>query len=320
MTTLVSVSVWLRYIIVAIIQGITEILPISSSGHMLFFQEITGSQVNDLTFEIFLHLASLLAIILFFYKRIILIIKDFCLYLVKIIFRKKIDKVILKEYKGEEPKDPIGETCNKITSNPDGNIIIERRRNFYIGLYIIIATIPAAIAGLLLEKYNIIEEHFTSLLIVGIMLFITGIALLIASFNKGEKHINELKWWQALIIGFFQCFGLFPGISRSGSCLVGASAVKVKKEEAAEFAFLLAIPVIIGANIIKIPQFIDLFNKPLLPVYLTSFVIAFLITFLVIKVFFALIKKQRLDIFSYYCIIMSIIIILFDVLNLGGLL
>jgi undecaprenyl-diphosphatase len=293
---------WLEYIILGIVQGVGEIFPISSSGHILFVRQIFGVELNDLTLEVFLHLASLLAIILFFYKKILVIIRDFFLYLIGLIFNKGIMRTAEEDAKGEQNTDKVGAQCAKIVSSNDSNVIITRRRNFYWGLYIIIATIPAGILGLLFD--NIIETKLTDIILVGIMLIVTGIILFITGASKGTKEINEIKWWQAGIIGLFQGFGLIPGISRSGSVLAGATSNKVKQVEASEFAFLLAIPIILGSSIFKIGDIGVLFKtQEMIPVYLTSFAIAFVLTLLSLKFFFFLVKKQKLSIFATYCLI-----------------
>ena len=266
-------EILIKYIIIALVQGVAEILPISSSGHMIIAQELLGIQTNDLSLEIFLHFGSLIAIFVFFRKKIWAIIRDFFLYL----FKKK-----------EEAKD-----------------------NYKLAWYIVIATIPAAIAGLFLE--DIIGKHLKALWIVGVFLLITSALLYLSTKAKREKELKDLTWKNALMIGLFQCLGLFPGISRSGSTLVGGASQKVKQTDAADFAFILALPIMLGSTILSIGDISTaLSNSDLLIPYLVGFVVALITTYLTISLFFSFIKKKKMSIFSIYCLCVGLLIIVLD--------
>ena len=266
-------EILIKYIIIALVQGVAEILPISSSGHMIIAQELLGIQTNDLSLEIFLHFGSLIAIFVFFRKKIWAIIRDFFLYL----FKKK-----------EEAKD-----------------------NYKLAWYIVIATIPAAIAGLFLE--DIIGKHLKSLWVVGVFLLITSALLYLSTKAKREKELKDLTWKNALMIGLFQCLGLFPGISRSGSTLVGGASQKVKQTDAADFAFILALPIMLGSAVLSINDISTaLSNSDLLIPYLVGFVVALITTYLTISLFFSFIKKRKMSIFSIYCLCVGLLIIVLD--------
>ena len=154
----------LKYIVIAFVQGVAEILPISSSGHMVITKHILGIGTEDLSFEIFLHFASLIAIVFFLRKRLFELVKDFLIFVFK---RPNIEDANYSKIKN----------------------------NFIICIYIVVATIPAGILGILLE--DIIGQHLTSLLFVGIFLIITAILLYISTLIKCEKEIHEIKWYNA---------------------------------------------------------------------------------------------------------------------------
>ena len=266
-------EILIKYIIIALVQGVAEILPISSSGHMIIAQELLGIQTNDLSLEIFLHFGSLIAIFVFFRKKIWAIIRDFFLYL----FKKK-----------EEAKD-----------------------NYKLAWYIVIATIPAAIAGLFLE--DILGKHLKSLWVVGVFLLITSALLYLSTKAKREKELKDLTWKNALMIGLFQCLGLFPGISRSGSTLVGGASQKVKQTDAADFAFILALPIMLGSAVLSMNDISTaLSNSDLLIPYLVGFVVTLITTYFTISLFFSFIKKKKMSIFSIYCLCVGLLIIVLD--------
>lgn len=268
-----NLEIIIKYIIIAIVQGVAEILPISSSGHMIIAQNLLGIEASDLSLEIFLHFGSLIAIFVFFRKKIWAIIRDFFVYL----------------FKKEE----------------------RAKNNYKLAWYIIIATIPAAIAGLFLE--DIIGKYLKNLWIVGLFLLITSCLLYLSTKAKREKELKDLTWKNALVIGLFQCLGLFPGVSRSGSTLVGGASQKVKQTDAADFAFILALPVMLGSAILSIGDISTaLSNKTLLIPYLVGFIVTLITTYLTITLFFSFIKKKKMSIFSIYCLCVGVLIIVLD--------
>ena len=263
----------IKYIIIAFVQGVAEILPISSSGHMIIVQNLFNIETSDLSLEIFLHFGSLIAIFIFFRKKIYSIIKDFFIYL----------------FKKEE----------------------SAKNNYKLAWYIVIATIPAAIAGLFLE--DIIGKHLKELWIVGIFLLITSGLLYLSTKAKREKELKDLTWKNDLFIGLFQVLGLLPGISRSGSTLVGGASQKVKQTDAADFAFILALPVMLGSAVLSIGDISTaLANKDLLIPYLVGFIVTLITTYLTITLFFSFIKKKKMSVFSIYCLCVGLLIIVLD--------
>lgn len=265
----------LKYILVALVQGVAEILPISSSGHMVIVQELLGITSENLTFEVFLHFASLIAIIFFFRKKLWALIRDFCLF-------------IFKRPEADSEEYPLV------------------KKNFMLCIYLVIATIPAGIAGILLEDF--IGSKLSNLLFVGIFLFITAIMLFVSTLIKREKKIENMKWYNALFIGFFQCLGILPGISRSGSCIVGGASQKLDQSDSAEFAFLLAIPIMLGSAIFSIGDIgTALQNTELIIPYIIAFIVTLVVTYFALSIFLKIVRKQKLSYFSIYCVVIGII-------------
>ena len=263
----------LKYLFIGLVQGISEVLPISSSGHLILVQYMLGIGEEGLAFEIFLHLASLFAVIFFLRKRIWKLLTGFC----KFVFKK--DK--------------------------------ESKNDFMYCIYLLISTIPAVIAALFLKKY--IET--SSILVVGILLLVNATMLLVLTRFKGTKKISEMKWHNALTIGLFQCAGMFPGISRSGSCLCGAFTNKLDKEEAADYAFLLFIPAVLGAVVLDLPSIGALFTDPDIWFILAAFVVTLFTTYYAFKILLTIIRKGKLSYFSYYCYLVGGITIIYCLIN-----
>lgn len=248
-------------IILAIIQGITEFLPVSSSGHLILFQKLFGITTPPVLFDVLLHLGTLGAILVFFRKEIIILIKEW-------------------------------------------------RKNIKVWILLVIATIPAVIIGLCIN--NMIEEIFNSIRLVGGMWLIMGIMLLLTKKMKNNEtkiKLEEIKNKDALIIGLFQAFALFPGISRSGSTIFGGLLRKLNPETAFTFSFLLAIPAILGATILQVisnkPSGMDLVSG-ILPMLLSG-----LVGFITLKFLQKTLISNKFYLFGIYCLIIGLLSLLF---------
>ncbi len=261
----------LKYFFFGAVQGITETLPISSSGHLIILGEVFAiEQGNDLTFEILLHMGSLIAVIYFYRKSLGELIKNFFAYLFK--------------------KDP------------------EKKADFKYGWLIVLATIPAGIIGFLFN--DIIAKYLASLLTVGIGLIITGIILyFISKIPKGNKEKADITWFDALFIGIVQAFAIIPGISRSGSTVSAGLSRKINIDNALKFSFLLFIPVSLGASLLDIIHFINnpLATKLFIP-YLIAFLAATLFTLISLNIFINIIKKGKLNYFAGYCFLVGLVV------------
>lgn len=268
-----SVIKLIQYLILGFIQGFTEPIPVSSSGHLRIFKELLGSGFfNDLNFEIIVNFGSFLAIALFFWNDIWLLIKDFFGFIKT---RKKVYK--------------------------DG---------FRYCLFIIIGTIPAGLAGILLKDF--IEESLDSVRIVGIALIITALFLYLIKDFKGTKGDHQITYKDAFIIGLFQMIALFPGISRSGATIVGAMFLKFKRDTAFKFSFMLYLPISIATMLLGTKDLIA--SNPsgtLIFYYFIGMMASFIMTFFATKWFQNIMKKGKLMYFVLYCLIVGFAVLIF---------
>lgn len=267
----------IQVIILGIIQGIAEFLPISSSAHLIIFRDIFGigefiTGEFEMSFDIALHFGTLLAILVYFFKDFFKMIKD-------------------------------GFTKGVKTTN--GKIL----------WYIVVATIPAAIFGVLFEDK--IDELVRSnyVLICGCLALMGIIIYLCDKKNKQTKTFKEMKLKDAIIIGFSQVCALIPGFSRSGTTIAAARCLKMNREDAAKFSFYLSAPVVAGAVAIKVlkGEMLSLitFNPT---IFIIGVLISFISGLLCIKFLLKYIKSHDYNIFMWYRLgiaLLSLIVLLF---------
>lgn len=246
-------------VILGIIQGITEWLPVSSSGHLALMQHFFGVH-PPLIFDMLLHLGTLAAVVAYFRNDLISLASD----------------ILLLDTKSE---------------------------GFRIGLLIILASVPTALIGLTMEDY--FAGMFTDIPLVGLALIITGIVLFLTRNKSGEKNISIVP---ALVMGLFQGFAVAPGISRSGMTISAGILLGIDRKKAARFSFLLFIPAILGAIMLKSSDALNIGNELIGPAIVGTLVSA-AVGYLAIGALLNLIKKQRFSDFSYYCIVLGIIAI-----------
>ena len=261
-------------ILLAIIQGIAEFLPISSSAHLIIFRDVflLGKDVitenMELTFDIALHFGTALAILVFFFK-------DFWN-----MFIKGISKGI---------KDDEGKMM----------------------WYIIAATIPAAIAGVLFE--DVIDEVIrTKYWLIALALIVMGIIIFYADkTSEQKKSLKSMKLVDAVIIGFSQIFALIPGFSRSGTTIATARTLKLNREDAAKFSFYLAEPVVLGAVILQMFKTDMSLLADNISVFIVGILVSFFVGLLCIKLLLKYLKKNDFKIFMWYRLALGLIVLTF---------
>ncbi len=264
-----NIILLLKYIFLGMIQGFTEPLPISSSGHLVIFQELFNLSIEGINFEIIVNTGSLIAIIIIFYKDIISLVKNTYLYL----FKKQ----------------------------------NEFRKDFLYVVILLIAVIPAGLVGFIFkDSFDTISDN---LWVVGISLLITAIALSLVGKSAVENTNEELTFIDALVIGIFQVFALIPGISRSGSTMVGGLSRKIKFEDTMKFSFLLYIPISLAASLLSI---LDLSESEdtFIAGYIGAFLISIFTTYFAVKWFFKMVRKGNLKYFSIYCFTVGTLVII----------
>ena len=271
----------IKALILGLIQGLSEFLPISSSGHLAIAGAIMGMDAeasNLLSFNILLHVATLAAVFAVFYKDIWEMIVAF-FGMIKDLFTGK--GLRLKEF-----------TYRRLI------------------ILLILGTIPATIAALLFG--DIIENP--ALWQIGIFLITTAILLYLSErLSGGETELENISYQQALIVGCFQAAGTLPGISRSGSTIVGGLFGKLKKTIAVRFSFLLSIPAILGALVLDIASVSSAGSQEFsFACVIVGMVAAALSGYFSIRFLLKLVEKSKLSYFSYYCIIAGIISIILN--------
>lgn len=269
----------LKAILFGIVEGITEWLPISSTGHMILLNEFVKLDVSDEFWEMFLVVVQLGAIIA-----------------VVILFFGKIWPFNFKD-----------------KSKP-----LIKRSIILMWVKILIACVPAAIVGILFdEKLDELFYNYQTVAIMLIVFGIAFIVIEI--FNKGKKpkikKLGQITYGVAGLIGIFQLIAaIFPGTSRSGATIVGALLLGVSRTVAAEFTFFLAIPVMFGASLLKIVKFIAggvAITGMEVGILVTGLIVAFLVSFVVIRFLMGFIKKHDFKVFGYYRIVLGIIVLLY---------
>lgn len=259
---------WFNVILLGIIQGLTEFLPVSSSGHLVLAEKVLNLHSEHIYLEVFLHLGTFVAVLITFWKDLYGIIKALA------------SKIFLR-----------AETTASVN---------------YVHLFfcLFIGTIPAVILGLFFKDY--VENAFTNSRFVSLMLVFTGLFLFFTKFSKARKESVGLL--DSLIIGVAQGLALLPGISRSGWTIGTGLFRGVKGSKAAEFSFLLSLPAIFGASLLKMKEGLHQ-NLPLetVELYFLGALFAFVFGYLSIKFLLRIIKKGKLEYFGYYCLIVGIL-------------
>ena len=277
----------LKTIIFGIVEGITEWLPISSTGHLILVEQfIKFKEVSPEfwgMFQVVIQFGAILAVVLLYFKNIWP-------------FTKNKEKAIKK--KG------ILSILNKDIMNLWGKILV--------------GCIPAAIIGLLSDE--VFEGLFYNPTCIAIALIVFGIAfIIIENWNKNRKNAktenSQITYKDALIIGVFQLLAaIFPGTSRSGATIIGGLLIGLSRPNAAEFTFYLAIPTMLGASLLKLVKFGFGFTSIELIILLVGMLVSFLISVLVIKFLMNYIKKHDFKVFGYYRIILGIIVLAYFML------
>jgi len=261
----------LKYIFLGFIQGMTETIPVSSSGHLMIFKRIMDVNVDFDTIAILTNFGSLIAIIILFWNDIVKIIKGFFNYLIK------------KDKKSKE--------------------------DYKYAWMIVLGCIPAGLIGVLVSYFDLFDKIEENIKIVGISLIITSILLFVIRNFKGKKDDNKIGVKEALTVGCFQILGLFPGISRSGSTIVGGMTQGLKRDTAFKYSFMLYIPMSIAAMALEI---FDLNIDPSLILhYVVSVLVSLVVTLVVTKWFRKIVNNGKLIYFSIYCFVVGLLVILF---------
>lgn len=260
--------------ILGLVEGLTEFAPVSSTGHMIIVDDLLLNSKELLTepvantFKVVIQLGSILAVVIVFKDRFL---------------------------------DLLGLKKGVSTRDFDGRLSLSK---------VIVGLIPAGILGVLFEDY--IDEHLFSVETVVIGLVIGAVLMIIADRMQPKKlkteHVDEISYKQALGVGLFQCLGLWPGFSRSGSTIAGGVLLSMSHRAASDFTFIMAVPIMLGASGISLLKNWEHFSLDALPFFIVGFISAFVFAMIFIRFFLKLINQIKLLPFAIYRIVLAALI------------
>lgn len=282
----------LQAILMGLLQGITEFLPVSSSGHLAIFKYIFHVNTETgLLFDTLLHLATLIAVCVVYWKTVRRLIVAALQLIAGVITNLRI---WLFGRKSAEKA-------------PYVNLMDDAYKKFVI--LILITTIPTGIIGLLLKP--VIEKASQSLLVPGICLVITAIILLVSDTGRvGKKKIKRAKYSDAVLIGAAQGVATLPGISRSGTTIAACLLLGFDRAFAVQYSFLASIPAILGANLLELKD-LDLVtvSSSMIGIYIAGMIVAGVVGYICIKAMILIVKSKKFSYFAYYCAIVGVLCI-----------
>ncbi|CAK8718337.1 hypothetical protein GCAAIG_07790 [Candidatus Electronema halotolerans] len=265
----------LQSFVLGLVQGLTEFIPVSSSGHLVLVPHLLGwhfPKDQSFVFDVLVQLGTLAAVVVYYWQDLTAIARAFLLGLVR--------------------RQPFAEADARM------------------GWFLILATLPAVVVGLLAK--DLVEQAFASPKMTGVFLLCTAILLLIAEKAGNRcRSMQELDWKDSLWIGFSQVLALLPGVSRSGATLAGGMTRHLDRPAAARFSFLMSVPVMVGASVLAAKDLLDLpalhdFLLPLLLGFLTAMVSGYL----AIRWLITYLSRHSLHIFAGYCAAVGLLLVL----------
>lgn len=263
----------IKTILLGIIQGITEWLPISSTGHLILFASIWPIEPAQFfeVFKVVIQFGSILAVLVLYYQKL----------------------------------NPFDKRKTKI----------KKKQTLQLWSKVIVGVIPAAVIGFLFD--DIIEGYLSKNFVIAVALITYGIIFILIEKHPRQEKIRTLEqvdYFSALKIGFFQCLALIPGTSRSGATILGGLYCGCSRTVASEFSFFLAIPVMFGASLLKVIKYfvnVGLFSLSQLVLLFVGTIVAFIVSLFAIKALLNYVKKHDFTVFGWYRIILGIFVILF---------
>lgn len=285
----------LKVIFLGIVEGLTEWLPISSTGHMILVDEFIKLNVTEDFMQLFLvviQLGAILAVVVLYFKRL---------------WPFHIDQDIVMPEK--EANQSIGSRIRDYGLYLWYKFCDEDK--FQLWFKILVACIPAMIVGLLFDDF--IEAHFNNWYVVSAMLIVYGILFIVIenrqkSMRPKVNKVSKINYRIAFAIGLFQVLAVIPGTSRSGATIVGGMLIGTSRLVATEFTFYLAIPVMVGASLLKIVKFGFAFSAVELQILAVGMFVAFVVSIIAIRFLLNYIKKNDFKVFGYYRILLGVVV------------
>ncbi|GIQ68174.1 undecaprenyl-diphosphate phosphatase [Xylanibacillus composti] len=263
----------IKYAVMGVVQGFTEPIPISSSGHVVIIKHLFGIEVEGLSFEVFVNFASLLAVL--------------------IIYRKDIVQMVAGVVRFVRTRDA------------------DSRKEFNFFMYLVLATIPAGVIGVLLG--DVISNSLSGIHVIGFALLVTSVALWAIRNLRGRRQDADLSVRDAIIVGLGQAVALIPGISRSGATIVAAMALGMKQETALKFSFFLYIPISLGGMVLEAPTLAEdlRMNSNLIVPYILAFFTSLIASYYSLRWFMGIMARGNLKYFAMYCLVAGLAVIFF---------
>lgn len=286
----------LKVILLGIVEGITEWLPISSTGHMILLDEFIHLDVSERYMEMFrvvIQLGAIMAVVVLFWNKLWP-------------FHGKSKAPEVSFWQKTSDNKAIAGIQQFADSYVDMNKII-------MWLKILVSCLPVMVIALPFN--DIIEEKFNNYVVVAIALIVYGILfIVIENYNRKRKRatirrISDITWTTALLIGLFQVLSVIPGTSRSGSTIIGGILLGTSRKLAAEYTFFLAVPVMFGASLLKIMKFGTSFTGIEIGYLIIGMLTAFIVSILAIKFLMGYIRKHDFKAFGWYRIILGLLVL-----------
>ena len=279
----------LKVVFLGIVEGITEWLPISSTGHLILVEEFVKLDVSKAFWEMFMvviQLGAILAVVVLYWKDI-------------------------WPFRNKKPKH---ENVTKVEKAAGTLCRFLKMDKMIMWLKIMVSCLPAILIGLPFDDF--IEKKFNNWFVVAVMLIVYGVLFLVVEDYNEKREVKihsiaDITWKTALLIGVFQVLALIPGTSRSGATIIGGILLGASRKVAAEYTFFLAIPVMFGASLLKIVKFGFDFTAWELTILGVGTVVSFVVSILAIKFLMGYIKKHDFKAFGWYRIVLGIIVMLF---------
>jgi undecaprenyl-diphosphatase len=266
-------------VVIAVVEGITEFLPISSTGHMIITEALLGMNIDEFTkaFTVNIQFGAILSVVVLYWKKFFVI-----------------------------------DTQSQV-KNPSSNLIVRFIQKFVLqfAFYfkLLVAFIPAAIIGFLASDF--IDSLLENVLVVAIMLLLGGVILLfVDKWFKEESPDQTVSYPKALKIGFWQCIAMIPGVSRSAATIIGGMSQKLNRKTAAEFSFFLAVPTMAAASAYKLLKDYKHFNADNIGILIIGNIVAFVVAMIAIKTFITFLQKHGFKVFGWYRIIVGLVLII----------
>lgn len=292
-----NLILWMKVLALGIVEGITEWLPISSTGHLVLFGELLNPGMSEEFMEMFnvvIQLGAILAVVVLYFRKL---------------------------WPFHSAKSASGKNwfANPQTEGFGAKFQTFGNKYCYMDkivmwLKIVVSTIPAIVIGLPLDDW--VEEHMHKAVPIAIMLILYGVLFIVIEiYNKKRqprvRKIKQITWKDALLVGIFQVLAIVPGTSRSGATIIGGILIGMDRTVAAEYTFYLAIPTMFGASLLKLVKFGFGFTGTELAVLLVGMVVAFAVSVLAIKFLMSYIKRHDFKVFGVYRIILGALVLIF---------